>query len=521
MALNIASLLKPDIYDHPVESVELVETHISWVLLTGQFAYKIKKPVNFGFLDFSTLEKRKFYCGEELRLNRRLAPDLYLDVVSIYGSEENPVLKGQGPAIEYAVKMKQFPQSSQLDRMLKAEGLDKSIIDKLARKVAQFHLSNNPAGESSHYGDLEHIQQPILENFQHIRNNINDRNINPLLVKLENWSKKQLEALAPILQQRKEQGAVRECHGDMHLRNIAFWEDNIIIFDCIEFNPNFHWIDVISEIAFLVMDLEDRNQHGLAQHFLNSYLEITGDYEGLRLLPMYKVYRAMVRAKVDALRASQEQPRTQEYEQTFKDFLQYLKLAESYTHPSKPCLLINHGVSGSGKSFTTRIILEKYPAVQIRSDVERKRLFQVRKGNDKFNNINQGIYTAEATRRTYDKLIELARTLLDAGFSVVIDAANLKLEQRQLFVKLAKEMQVPYFILNYKASVETLRERVKQRTQLGEDMSDATLTILKHQLANYEPLTEEEKPFTIDIDTEHDIKVNEVINHINKSNSNV
>lgn len=514
----IESLQNPALYDHPVEEFEVIETHISWVLLTGQYVYKIKKPVNFGFLDFSTIDKRHFYCEEELRLNHRLAPRLYLDVVTIHGSEEHPELNGQGPVIECAVKMQQFPQSAQLDRLLAEHGLDNLVMDKLASKVAHFHLSIDPVEKKSSFGDLEHVRQPVLENFEHIRASINDQTIAPLLDKLEHWSKQQLEDLAVVFQQRKAQGFVRECHGDMHLRNIALWDDDIIIFDCIEFNKNFYWIDVISEIAFLVMDLEDREQDALAQRFLNSYLEITGDYEGLRLFRFYKVYRALVRAKVDALRTGQEKSGTQEYEQTFKDFLQYLKLAERYIHPTAPCLLINHGLSGSGKSVGTRTLLEKYPAIQVRSDVERKRLFQVIQNGDSTAAIEQGIYTAEATQKTYTRLLDIAQCLLSAGYSVIIDAANLKLQQRQQFIELAKLIRIPYFILAYKASVETLTERVKQRTQQGGDISDATLEILQHQIASYEPLSHDEKPFTIEIDTDKNIDVDGIIDHIHVCN---
>jgi len=517
----IEGLQKPYLFDHPVEKFEVIETHISLLLLTGQYVYKIKKSVNFGFLDFSTLDKRRFYCEEELRLNRRLALHLYLDVVSIHGSEENPEINGQGPVIEYAVKMRQFPQSAQLDRILAKNGLDNSIMDKLASTVAQFHLSIDPVEKESEFGDLEHVRQPVLENFEHIRASIPDsfkvQTIAPLLEKLEHWSKQQLEELADIINQRKAQGFVRECHGDMHLRNIALWDDDIIIFDCIEFNKNFYWIDVISEIAFLIMDLEDRQQDALAQRFLNSYLEITGDYEGLRLLRFYKVYRALVRAKVDALRAGQEQVGTPEYSATFKDFLQYLKLAERYVQPTAPCLLINHGLSGSGKSFGTRMILERYPAIQIRSDVERKRIFHIEKDSDREVTVEKGIYTAEATHITYAHLLDVAQSLLTAGYSVVIDAANLKLQQRSQFIELAKSLHTPYFILDFHASVETLMERVKQRAQKGSDVSDATLEVLEHQIETYEPLSHDEKPFTIEIDTDREVDVDAIVDRIHVS----
>ncbi|MFK5913652.1 MAG: AAA family ATPase [Woeseiaceae bacterium] len=516
--LLIESLQNPALYDHPIIEFEVIETHISWVLLTGDYVYKIKKPVNFGFLDFSTLEKRHFYCEEELRLNRQLAPDLYLSVVTIHGSEENPELNGHGPAIEYAVKMRQFPQSTQLDRLLTKQGIDNLVMDKLASKVAHFHLSIDSVKNTSDFGDLNHVRQPILENFEQIRACIDDSATVSQLEKLEHWSKQQLEELAELIQKRKAQGFVRKCHGDMHLRNIALWNNDITIFDCIEFNKNFYLIDVMSEIAFLIMDLEDRDQDTLAQRFLNSYLEITGDYEGLRLLQLYKVYRALVRAKVNALRLGQEQTGSKEYQQTLKDFMQYLKLAEKYIHPTVPCLLINHGLSGSGKSTITRILLEKFPAIQVRSDVERKRLFKVSENNKSTAAIEKGIYTTDATQQTYTRLLDIAQCLLSAGYSVVIDATNLKFQQRQPFIELAKLNHVPYFILTYKASEKTLRNRVIQRSQEGDDVSDATLNILQHQIETYAPLAEEEKPFTIEIDTDKNIDVEKIISHIHTGN---
>ena len=492
----------------------MIETHISWVLLTGQYAYKIKKPVDFGFLDFSLLEKRHFYCKEEVRLNRRLAPQLYLEVVIIHGSEAQPSLEGQGPVIEYAVKMRQFPQSAQLDRLLSDKGLNHRHIDKLASKVADFHLSIKSASTDSTFGDLTHIRQPVLENFQHIRACINDTSVESILNKLEHWSQQQLDEMAGIIRQRKAAGFIRECHGDMHLRNIAWWDDEIVIFDCIEFNKNFFWIDVISDIAFLVMDLEDRQQYALANRFLNDYLEITGDYAGVQLLKFYKIYRALVRAKVDALRAGQENIGTQAYDKTIQDCVQYLQLAERYICPASPCLLINHGLSGSGKSFASRMILEKFPAIQIRSDVERKRLFQVPWGKVGSDVIEKGIYTPEATRRTYLQLVKIAKGLLTAGYSVFVDAANLKQQQRQLFIDLANSLTTPFLIIDYQASVDTLRRRIRKRAQQRDDVSDATLAVLAHQLATVEPFSNAEQPFVIKVDTDQAIAVDHIVDQI-------
>jgi aminoglycoside phosphotransferase family enzyme/predicted kinase len=513
----IQALQNPALYDHPIDKFEVIETHISWVLLTGEYVYKIKKPVDFGFLDFSTLEKRHHYCEEELRLNQRLAPKLYLEVVSITGSEDQPQINGPGEAIEYAVKMRQFPQSAQLDRLLAAGQLEPGVIDRLADKVAQFHLSIKSVEADSPFGDVDHLRLPMMENFTQIREAIDEADVMPTLDALQKWTRRQLGALAPVIAERKADGFVRECHGDMHLRNIALWQDEIVVFDCIEFNPNLYWIDVISEIAFFIMDLEDREQEALAQRFLNRYLETTGDYYGLRMLPFYKVYRAMVRAKVDALRLKQERGQEQagssEYGQTFSEFHQYLQLAERYIQPARPVLLINYGLSGSGKSVTTRQLAEALPAIQLRSDIERKRLFKV----PPFGVASverEVLYSAEAHDRTYAHLVELAGKLLKAGYTVIVDAANLHRERRQQFVELAESIQVPYLVLAFEAEEAILRRRIEQRARNREDVSDATVTVLQQQLENHEPISEEELAYTVEIDTGGLIDINAIVEKI-------
>ncbi len=386
-------LQDPELYDHPVRCFEVIETHISWVILTGDFAYKIKKPLDFGFLDFSSLEKRHLNCREELRLNRRLAPHLYLELVKISGSTKRIELNGPGPALEYAVKMAQFPQTAQLDCLPPENGLSDEIMARLAEKVAQFHLSVAAAPKSSAWGGVEHVRKTVLENFEHIRRSVQDPAHSAQLTELEHWSRTQLENLGAEIAERKALGFVRECHGDMHLRNIAWWKDDIIIFDCIEFNAGLRFIDVVSEIAFLIMDLEVRRKKTQASHFLNSYLRLTGDFAGLKLLRFYKVYRALVRAKVDILLSVQEQPGSKAQVQTLADFDRYLDLAGNYTRPPSPLLLVSHGMSGTGKSSGARLIADRMPAIVVSSDVERKRIF-----NDTDSStaaFEKGIYTPE------------------------------------------------------------------------------------------------------------------------------
>jgi aminoglycoside phosphotransferase family enzyme/predicted kinase len=513
----IRSLLKPDVYDHPVTDIQLIETHISWVILTGEYAYKIKKPINLGFLDFSTLEKRLFCCNEELRLNRRMAAAIYLEVVPISGSREMPLLQGTGDAIEYAVRMVQFPQQAQLDNMLANGELGKSHMDAIAQLVAEFHQSTDVAADDSDYGDPERVYQPVAENFAQIRQHLHTNNYDDQLAELERWGKAEFNSLRPLLEQRKHDGFIRECHGDMHLRNLVWYNGQPLAFDCLEFNPALRWIDTLSEVAFLVMDLQDRNQPQLAQRFLNSYLERFGDYQGMRVFNFYLAYRALVRAKVDAIRAGQQSITDAQRRQAEEEFHAYLNLALSYTRRSTPKLIITRGMSASGKSTLTQPLLELMGAIRLRSDVERKRLFGIDPGMESTAEIDKGIYTVEAGVKTYEKLRLLAQALLEAGITVIVDAAFLKYEQRQLFRELAHQQQVSFIIAEFTASADTLRRRIKART---DDVSDADLSVLEHQLATAEPVHGSELPCLIEVDTETDFDAAGLLKKIQKlSNS--
>ena len=509
--LFIQLMLKPEFYDHPVQSCELIETHISWVILTGDFVYKIKKHVNFGFLDFSSLEKRKFYCEEELRLNRRLAADLYLEVIAISGSPENPELKGSGKAFEYAVKMQQFSQDMQLDHVLARNELRQDMIDSIASLIADFHQQIETAENSSDFGKPEQVHQPVKENFIQIRRLLTNKPKLELLSALEQWSEDTYFKIKNIFMQRKENGFIRECHGDLHLRNLAWYKDKPLAFDCLEFNPNFRWIDVFSEIAFFIMDLNDHKKAELAQRFLNRYLEITGDYEGCGVLRFYLVYRAMVRAKVDAIRAHQAGISQQEADEANRECYSYLQLALSYSKQKTPFIIITRGMSASGKSTLTQPLLEKLGAIRIRSDIERKRLFNIKPEQDSHANAEQGIYSPDATNKTYFKLLQLAEVILDAGLPVIVDATYSAFEQRNLFKELATKKQARYIILEFVVTDKTLKQRIRDRKN---DVSDADLTILENQLNHWRPLQQAEKLDSILINTEESFEVKALLSRL-------
>ncbi len=497
----LRALQNPVLYDHPVSEFELIETHISWVLLTGDYAYKIKKPVDLGFVDFSTLEKRRHYCQEELRLNQRLAPMLYLEVVAFTGTPCHPILNGKGTPFEYAVKMKQFPSSARLDRVLERDGLHPTYMDQLAHDIATFHARIAIADPESPFGEPETIRQHAMDNFTILKQLIADNKKRSVIETLLQWSDVTFHRLRKLMEERKKAGYVRECHGDMHLGNMVLLQKRVVVFDCIEFNPSLNWIDVMNELAFLVMDLEQRGRTDLGFRFLNRELEYSGDYSGIVLLSYYLVYRAMVRAKVAGIRLSQTEPGSANREETERELQNYLSLAERYIRPQKNRLFITHGVSGSGKTHLTQPLLERLRAIRIRSDIERKRMFGLAPEARSGSTPGGGIYTPDATQRLYERLLTLAKEILRSGYPVVVDATFLKREQRERFRALAEQSGADFTILDFQADTATLRARIQRRNRERKDASEATLAVLERQLLEREPFGAEELPFVISIDT--------------------
>lgn len=491
----IEGLLDPRAYPHEVERVDAIETHISQILLAGDFAYKLKKPVNLGFLDFTTLERRKFFCDEEIRLNRRLAPALYLGVEPITGSLTRPRVGGDGEALEFAVRMRRFPQEALLSR----RPVTTELADRIAERVAAFHDRIPVAPSDSGYGSPPAVLGPMLDNFTHIRPCL----AGPDRARIEDlaaWTRTQTKGLAPHIDRRRETGHIRECHGDMHRGNIAIVDDEVVIFDGIEFNPGLRWIDTVSEVAFLIMDLEESGHPVLARRFLNRYLQIRGDYDGLPLLALYKVYRAMVRAKVIAIRLGQDHLGADEAAGDRRELARYLALAEAYTTPRTPVLILTHGLSGSGKSSLAAALLEHLDGVQIRSDVERKRLFGLSADADSVAAVGN-IYTEAASARTYQRLLEQARQVLAAGHHALVDAAFLRQAQRRPFCELAAQLGCRCRILSIQAPESVLYQRLADRRHAGQDASEADGRVLSAQLATQEPLTAAERTLCIDVDT--------------------
>lgn len=488
----VAALLDGRRYPHAANSVRMIETHISWVLLVGRYAYKIKKALNLGFLDFTALEARRFYCAEEIRLNRRLAPKIYLDVTPISGTLERPELGAQ-PALEYAVRMKRFASAALMDSLLVRDRVTPGHIDSLAATLARFHGSLPTAEAGSAFGTIAAIRAAALQNFEQLQPLLPDPADGKTLDELRSATESACTARENRFEERRASGFVRECHGDLHFGNIALIGGEPVPFDGIEFNPELRWIDVMSEIAFPVMDLLQHRRPDFAYRLLNAYLETTGDYGGVSVLRFYIAYRATVRAKVSALRAAQAGVSERGAAIALAACRSYLALAGDALERERPALIITHGLPGSGKSTFAQAALERLHAIRIRSDVERKRLFGLVPLANSRSRAGGGLYGAAATRRTYARLLELAGELLAAGFPVIVDAAFLKPVERDRFRALARTLGVPFAIASTEAGLATLRGRILKRQQRANDASEADLAVLDKLRAAQQPLSPQER----------------------------
>ena len=458
---------------------ELVETHISWVLLTGNNAYKIKKPVLLPFVDYGTLQARRHFCEEELRLNRRLAPSLYLGVTRITGTHRAPALDGPGPVLEYAVRMRRFAQGALFGEQLEAGTLAGRDIDRLALLLADFHGRLASADLANGFASAERrrtVAVAALEGARPLASQAEQ-------AQLQAWLETEAAVLAPLWTLRQKDGHVRECHGDLHLDNLVSLDGGVAAFDCIEFDPALRWIDVLDDIAFPVMDFSARGRRDFAFRLLNQWLDRTGDHAALPALRFSLVYRALVRAQVEHLRGAGHEAAAR----------RYLETALSWARPGQPRLFITHGLPGAGKTFESQRVLEREGAIRLRSDVERKRLFGLGMLEDSRAR-GLDLYSQDATARTYAQLFATARVALQAGYPVILDAAFLRCAERMQALALARELGVPFSIVDCDAPPHVLRERLLARQG---DASEADIAVLDRLRSAAEPLAGEELGFVV------------------------
>lgn len=491
----VERMSRADFYPHSVSSpIKVLQTHISYIFLTGNYAYKLKKPVNLGFLDFSTLEKRKYYCQQELTLNKKIAPDIYLEVLPITQREKSLEINGKGEVIEYVVKMSQFPQGTLLSEMEQGGKLTESLIVELGKKVANFHKSTQTNDYIREFGQPEKIQEAINNNYQQTEKYLGVTQEQKQFIETKEFTDRFFQDSYDLLKERVSDGLIRECHGDLHLKNICFWRDKIQLFDRIEFNEPFRFVDVMYDVAFTIMDLEFRECGELATVFLNNYLEYTGDWKGVQVLPLYLTRQAYVRGKVNSLMLDDLEISEEEKRHARQQAKQYYHLAWKYTRPKPGRLWMMSGLSGSGKTTVAREIAKENKAIHLRSDAVRKSLggIEIEKTGC------EEIYTPEMTAKTYEKLLEIGVLLASQGWCVILDA---KYDQQQLrgeVITETKRRNLPLQIVYCEAPLEVLRDRVAKRQG---DISDATPSLLAQQKQNAEPFTETERSYLITVDT--------------------
>ncbi len=497
----IAGLLRPAAYPHAVtEPIRVAETHISWVLLTGAYAYKIKKPLRLSFLDYSTLERRRRLCEEEVRLNRRHAPDLYLGVSAIAGTVDEPRVAGTGPALEYAVRMRQFEPGEELVALLAAGSAEAGEVAALGEAVARLHAAAATATDPRH-GHPDTVWRIAADNFAELRRLPECEPATSAVDALEHRLAGEFDRLRSLMLERQAAGRVRECHGDLHCGNVVRWQGRLVPFDGLEFDEALRFIDVVNDVAFLTMDLAERGRDDLRRAALQAWCETLGDFAGLPLLPYYECYRSLVRAKVASLAALQSSADPTRRASAVADCRRYLDWAGARLAPRRPGLLLTCGLSGSGKTWLARQVAPVLGALHVRSDVERKRLAGLAPHEDSRSPPDGGIYTPEFNERTYARLEQCAVAALAAGETVLVDAACLRRTERLRFLELAQARGAPAVILACHAPDALLHQRVAGRRAARSDASEATPELLARQAGYREPFDDREQPQVVVVDT--------------------
>jgi aminoglycoside phosphotransferase family enzyme/predicted kinase len=499
----VAALQNSQIYPEKPAKIELVQTHISAIFFAGEHVYKVKKPVNFGFLDFTTLEKRKFYCQQEVDLNRRLAKEVYLGVVEIR-SHQGRVIIGEGPGevIEYAVKMKRLPQDCMMDQWLAKGAITPEVVERIAAKIARFHSQAATSPEISKFGNIQTIRGNLEENFSQTEKYVGRVLTPDLYREIIGATRRFLERQLPLFQKRIVDGKIRDCHGDLHLQHICLGEE-ILIFDCIEFNRRFRYSDVAADIAFLLMDLDYHEQPLISSDLASHYLRISRDWPLYLLLDFYKSYRAYVRAKVTSFRLEDPNISAQEEASSLDEASRYYRLSHTYAaRMNRPMLVITGGLIATGKSTIARSLAEALGWEWLRVDVLRKELAQISPLEHRFEKFHRGIYAPDFSRKTYQTLLDRARILLGGGKSVILDGSFKKQADRTTARDLARETQADFLFIECSSSDEEIHNRLARRAREKNEPSDGRGELLAEQKKDYAPVEGFDSDLYLSMDTE-------------------
>ncbi len=486
----IEVLSKPNAYPFPVESIEVRQTHISAVFLAGSCVYKVKKPVNPGFLDFTTLESRRHFCEEEVRLNRRLAPEVYLGVVPVVREYDALKFEGKGEVVEWAVKMRRLPDQATLLEQLHRDKVAPGVVRDLAERIASFHQQSESSERIASNGRFELVSRQIMEVFDRAEAMIGTTVSPAVFYRTKSLSQQTLSRFRDLIVKRAERHIPRDCHGDLHLDHIYFFPDkkapaNIVIIDCIEFNEQFRFIDPVADMAFTFMDFEFHGRRDLARIFADAYFAASGDSDGRLLLPLYTSYRATVRGMVEGLElAEAEISKAEKSAAIIRARAHWLlALSESESPSRKPCLLLVAGLPGTGKSTLAHRLAESAGFNVIRSDVVRKELASIP--------INErapdSLYAHEWTERTYAECLRRVESGLFEGERIIVDATFREEKYRKEFLQAAVRFGVPAAIMICESNPQTVRRRLEARKG---DASDADWSVYQHVAATWENLSE-------------------------------
>jgi len=484
----LKSLLKPDAYPEPTSKVEMVQTHVSWIFLTDSHAYKIKKPVDFGFLNFSTIDRRRFYCNEEVKYNRRLCPDIYEGVVELRQTLAGASFQGNGQVIDYAVKMKRLPAERMLDRLVTNDTVTALELRNVARVIADFHRTVPTSPAISEYGRLDRILCNWNENFEQA--SAFENTTLPALEReyVKNWVLSFSNQNADIFDRRINGGFIRECDGDIHLENICLVNGTTYIFDCIEFNDRFRCCDTAADVAFLLMDLDFYGRHDLSVEVIAAYQEASGDDEILAVIDFYKIYRAFVRGKIESFQASDTGIDQDAQAAATQRAIKYFRLARGYIERSKlqPTLFITCGLMGCGKSTLAGQLSFELGITSFNSDIVRKQMAGIVPLSAVPVAFGKSIYSEQNNADTYNELLRLAEIEIAAGRSVIVDACFIHEHDRLAFASLAKRFNARFVVLYVSCSEAINRRRLSARLASGRTVSDGRAELLSNQRQIFE-----------------------------------
>ncbi|MEX2466217.1 MAG: AAA family ATPase [Gemmatimonadota bacterium] len=466
----LRDLARPDAYPHDASDLEIIQTHISVIALAGRYAYKVRKPVDLDFLDFTTLEKRLHDCREEVRLNRRLAPDVYLGVVPLVESERGLLVDAEGSPAEYAVKMERLPSEATLLERLLDNALEADVLRSLGRRIAAFHDRSESGPGIARYGQWETVAGNARENLEQSAGHVPECVSDAVFRRLHDILELRLRELRSLIEDRARAGVPRDTHGDLHLDHVYLFPErrspnDLVVIDCIEFNERFRYADPVADMAFLVMDLKAHGRRDLAQVFEEAYFDEADDQEGRNLLSFYVSYRAAIRGKVAGFVANDEEvPRDERRSAVRRARAHWLLALSELEEPGRrPCLVLVGGLPGTGKTTVSEVLAEDAGFEVVSSDRVRKGLAGLSAEASGAASFGKGIYTPEWDDRTYEACLEEATQRVRQGKRVIVDASFREEARRRTFLEAARDLGVRSLFFECRTAPDVVRERIEGR----------------------------------------------------------